>query len=210
MPGRPDTIVLASGNAGKLAEIVRILEDLDITVVPQSEFGVTDADETGTTFIENALIKARHAVDATGLPAIADDSGICVDALDGRPGVYSARYAGENATDEANNQKLLNNLRGIPTQKRTAHFCCVMALVTPQGSIQTAKAIWEGHILTEPRGENGFGYDPYFLIPEYHRTFGELSPAVKRRLSHRARALAQLAPALVRLLIDECASKSST
>lgn len=193
MPGRPDKIVLASGNAGKLVEIVRILEDLDITVVPQSEFGVTDADETGTTFIENALIKARHAVDATGLPAIADDSGICVDALDGRPGVYSARYAGPDANDESNNDLLLKELDGVPDEQRGAAFHCVACFVAPgMDEPVIAEGEWHGRILQERRGAGGFGYDPLFYLPELGLSSAELSPQEKNARSHRGQAIAGL------------------
>ena len=193
MPGRPDKIVLASGNAGKLAEIARILEDLDITVVPQSKFGVTDADETGTTFIENALIKARHAVDATGLPAIADDSGISVDALNGRPGVYSARYAGLDANDERNNDLLLKELDGVPDEKRGAAFHCVACFVAPgMDEPVIAQGEWRGRILHERRGAGGFGYDPLFYLPELGLSSAELSPQEKNARSHRGQAIAEL------------------
>ena len=193
MPRRPDKIVLASGNAGKLAEIARILEDLDITVVPQSEFGVTDADETGTTFVENALIKARHAVEATGLPAIADDSGICVDALDGRPGVYSARYAGPGATDQSNNERLLAELDGVPDEQRGAAFHCVACFVAPDVDEPViAEGEWRGRILHERRGEGGFGYDPLFFLPELGKSSAELSPQEKNARSHRGQAIAEL------------------
>jgi XTP/dITP diphosphohydrolase len=193
MPSRPDTIVLASGNAGKLAEIARILEDLDIAVVPQSEFGVTDADETGTTFIENALIKAQHAVDATGLPAIADDSGICVDALGGRPGVYSARYAGPDANDDSNNRLLLSELDGVPDEQRGAAFHCVACFVAPgMEEPIIAEGEWRGRILREQRGAGGFGYDPLFYLPELGRSSAELSPQEKNARSHRGQAIAEL------------------
>ena len=193
MPERPDKIVLASGNAGKLAEIARILEDLDIAVVPQSEFGVADADETGTTFVENALIKARHAVDATGLPAIADDSGICVDALDGRPGVYSARYAGPDATDDSNNDLLLRELDGVPDDERGAAFHCVACFVAPGFDEPViAQGEWRGRILRERRGAGGFGYDPLFYLPSLGLSSAELSPQEKNARSHRGQAIAAL------------------
>jgi XTP/dITP diphosphohydrolase len=193
MPSRPDTIVLASGNAGKLAEIARILEDLDIAVVPQSEFGVTDADETGTTFIENALIKAQHAADATGLPAIADDSGICVDALGGRPGVYSARYAGPDANDDSNNRLLLSELDGVPDEQRGAAFHCVACFVAPgMEEPIIAEGEWRGRILREQRGAGGFGYDPLFYLPELGKSSAELSPQEKNARSHRGQAIAEL------------------
>ena len=193
MPSRPDTIVLASGNAGKLAEIARILEDLDIAVVPQSEFGVTDADETGTTFIENALIKAQHAADVTGLPAIADDSGICVDALGGRPGVYSARYAGPDANDDSNNRLLLSELDGVPDEQRGAAFHCVACFVAPgMEEPIIAEGEWRGRILREQRGAGGFGYDPLFYLPELGKSSAELSPQEKNARSHRGQASAEL------------------
>lgn len=194
MPGLHGKIVLASSNAGKLREIARILGDLDIEVLPQSDFGVSDADETGTTFVENALIKARHAMEATGLPAIADDSGIVVDALDGRPGVYSARYAGPDATDADNNALLLKELEGVPRTERGAAFHCVACFVRPgdEGSI-VAEGEWRGSILSEPRGKGGFGYDPLFFVPELGCSSAELSPEEKNRRSHRGKALRELA-----------------
>ncbi len=193
MPGKPDKIVLASGNVGKVAEIARLLADLRIEVVPQSEFGVTDADETGTTFVENALIKAQHAVDATGLPAIADDSGICVDALDGRPGVYSARYAGPGATDDSNNELLLTELNGIPDEQRGAAFHCVACFIAPgMDEPVIARGEWRGRILQERRGAGGFGYDPLFYVPELGRSSAELSPQEKNARSHRGQAIAEL------------------
>ena len=185
---------MASGNAGKLREIARILGDLDIEVVPQSDFGVSDAEETGTTFVENALIKARHAADATGLPAIADDSGIAVDALDGRPGVYSARYAGPGATDADNNALLLQELAGVADAERGAAFHCVACFVTPGDDPPiVAEGEWRGRILSEPRGEGGFGYDPLFLVPELDCSSAELSADEKNRRSHRGQALRELA-----------------
>ena len=193
MSGRPDKIVLASGNAGKLTEIARILEDLDIDVVPQSAFGVADADETGATFVENALIKAQHAMEATGLPAIADDSGLCVDALDGRPCVYSARYAGPGATDDSNNDRLLTELEGVPDEQRGAAFHCVACLVAP-GMDQPviAEGEWRGRILHARRGAGGFGYDPLFYVPELGKSSAELTPEQKNARSHRGQAIVEL------------------
>ncbi len=191
-------IVLATNNPGKVREFSAVLAGLNLDIVPQSAFNVPEAEETGLTFVENAILKARNAALHTGLPALADDSGLVVDALDGAPGIYSARYAGPSAGDRANIDKLLAELRGVPVERRTARFVCALALLhhpadpTPlicQGS-------WEGVILTEPRGANGFGYDPIFFAPGEHRTAAELEPAVKNRLSHRGRALAQLAQAL--------------
>ena len=193
MPARPDTIVLASGNAGKLAEIARILDDMDVTVVPQSALGVSAADETGATFVENALIKARHPAETTGLPAIADDSGICVDALDGRPGVYSARYSGPGATAESNNDRLLAELDGVPDEQRGAAFHCVACYVDPgMEEPVIAQGEWRGRILHERRGVGGFGYDPLFYVPELGKSSAELSPDEKNARSHRGQALAAL------------------
>ncbi len=187
-------IVLATANPGKLRELQAVLAGLDFEIVPQSAFGVPEAEETGLTFIENALLKARNAAFYTGLPALADDSGLAVDALGGVPGIYSARYAGAGAGDRANIGKLLAELEGVPAERRTARFVCVLALLhhpadpTPlicQGS-------WEGTILTEPRGEGGFGYDPIFFVPGEQRTAAELEPAVKNQISHRGQALVLL------------------
>ncbi|HRF61862.1 MAG TPA: XTP/dITP diphosphatase [Candidatus Competibacter sp.] len=187
-------IVLATANPGKLRELQAVLAGLDFEIVPQSAFGVPEAEETGLTFIENALLKARNAALYTGLPALADDSGLAVDALGGVPGIYSARYAGAGAGDRANIGKLLAELEGVPAERRTARFVCVLALLhhpadpTPlicQGS-------WEGTILTEPRGEGGFGYDPIFFVPGEQRTAAELEPAVKNQISHRGQALVLL------------------
>lgn len=194
MASLPARVVLASGNKGKLREIERILGELGIEVVPQSEFGVTDADETGTTFIENALIKARHAAEGTGLAAIADDSGIVVDALGGRPGVYSARYAGPGASDEDNNKRLLEELSGVPDEQRGAAFRCVACLVFPDDADPViAEGEWRGRILLEPRGGGGFGYDPLFFVPELGCSSAELSPEEKNARSHRGKALTELA-----------------
>ncbi|MEJ2127975.1 MAG: XTP/dITP diphosphatase [Woeseiaceae bacterium] len=187
-------IVMASGNAGKLREIERILADLDVEIVPQSEFGVSDADETGSTFVENALIKARHAVEATGLPAIADDSGLAVDALDGRPGVYSSRYAGPECDDEQNNDRLLAELDGVPDEQRGAAFHCVVAFVRPDDAEPViAKGEWRGRILHERRGDGGFGYDPLFFVPDAGCSSAELPAAEKNARSHRGQALRELA-----------------
>lgn len=185
-------IVLASSNAGKIREIQAILDAVE--VLPQSQFGVPDPEETGTTFVENAIIKARHAAKLSGLPAIADDSGLVVDALQGAPGVRSARYAGSNASDEDNWQKLLTTLEGIPSEQRTARFICVMVYLRhaddPLPII--AQGIWEGQILTQAVGENGFGYDPIFWLPALSCSSAQLSPNQKNTLSHRAQALLDL------------------
>lgn len=200
MPGLHGKVVMASGNAGKLREIASILGDLDIEVVPQSDFDVSDAEETGTTFVENALIKARHAAAATGLPAIADDSGIAVDALDGRPGVYSARYAGPEATDADNNARLLQELDGVQEADRGAAFHCAACFVTPgEDPPIIAAGEWRGRILAEPRGEGGFGYDPLFFVPELGCSSAELSAEEKNLRSHRGKALRELARKLQEL-----------
>jgi len=191
----PSKIVMASGNPGKIREIARLLEHLDVQVVPQSDFGVTDADETGTTFEANALIKARHAHEATGLPAIADDSGLAVDALDGRPGVYSARYAGIGATDDDNIDKLLGELDGVA--ERGAAFHCVACYVST-GTVTPLYGYgqWRGSILPARRGKGGFGYDPVFLDPASGLASAELSAADKNARSHRGQALRELAASL--------------
>jgi XTP/dITP diphosphohydrolase len=200
VPGLPEKIVLASGNRGKLREIRRILGDIGIVVVPQADYGVVDADETGTTFVENALIKARHAAAATGLPAIADDSGLAVDALDGRPGVHSARYAGPGATDDANIDRLLAELDGVPESGRGAAFHCAACFVVPDGAEDlVATGQWRGRILDARRGDGGFGYDPVFYVPGLGRTSAEMDAAEKNRLSHRGQALRELARQLGKL-----------
>ena len=190
----PARIVLASGNSGKLGEITTILAGLEVEIIAQSELGVTEADETGSTFVENALIKARHAALMTGLPAIADDSGLVVDALDGRPGVYSARYAGPKATDDENIGKLLDELEHVAEADRTASFHCYACYVSPDDSTSLiAEGRWDGRILRERRGETGFGYDPVFYDPECGRTAAELGAELKNARSHRGKALAALA-----------------
>ena len=190
----PEKIVLASGNVDKLREIARILAHLDVTVVPQSDFGVSDADETGDTFAANALIKARHATDLTGLAAIADDSGLAVDALDGRPGVYSARYSGSQASEDSNIDKLLQELDGIDDANRGAAFHCAACFVMPGDSEPLiAHGEWRGVVLHERRGDRGFGYDPVFFDPELGRSAAELSADEKNERSHRGKALTALA-----------------
>ena len=192
-----ERLVLASGNAGKLAEL-RTLLDGEFELHAQSEFGVADIDETGLTFIENALLKARHAARITGLPALADDSGLCVDALGGAPGLYSARYAGTHGDAAANIAKLLRELDGLPEDRRGAHFHAVVVLLRHADDPQplVAEGSWHGRILTAPRGDGGFGYDPVFLDPDLGRSAAELEPALKHRLSHRGRALARLREAM--------------
>ncbi len=187
-------IVLATGNAGKLRELHAVLSDFDLDVVPQSAFNVPEAEETGLTFVENALLKARNAALHTGLPALADDSGLAVDALGGAPGIYSARYSGPGADDHANIVKLLSALQDAPTAQRTARFVCALVLLHhPADPIpMICQATWEGIILTEPRGVNGFGYDPVFWVPTENCSSAELAPALKNQLSHRGQALKML------------------
>jgi XTP/dITP diphosphohydrolase len=194
------TVVLASSNAGKLREINQLLAGLDIEALPQSRFNVPDAEETGSSFVANALLKARNAARHARLPAIADDSGIEVDYLNGAPGIYSARYAGAGASDEQNLRKLLDALKTVPTEKRGARFRCAMVYVRDDRDPEPviAQAAWEGSILTAPRGGNGFGYDPVFLVPSHGCSSAELEPAVKNELSHRGQALRALVDALRR------------
>jgi XTP/dITP diphosphohydrolase len=191
-----DKLVIASDNPGKLREISQILAPLRIEVMPQSAFGVTQADEPHGTFVENALAKARHAAGMTGLPVLADDSGLCVDALGGAPGVQSARYAGEPRSDERNNAKLLEALG--ERMDRQAHYYCVIVVMRhaqdPQPLI--AQGLWRGEILRAARGSGGFGYDPLFLDPQFGQTGAELAPARKNLISHRGKALALLVEAL--------------
>ena len=191
-------IVLASSNPGKVREINQMLESLHLTVVPQSDFKVPEAEETGLTFVENALLKARNATRHTGLPAIADDSGIEVDYLNGAPGIYSARYAGKGASDAQNLRKLLTDLEGIPEAERTARFQCLMVYLRHEfdPTPVICQGTWEGRILFEPRGANGFGYDPIFFVPTHHCSSAELPPEVKNKLSHRGQALRLLVAAL--------------
>ncbi len=190
--------VLASGNRGKLREFNEILGELDIEVVPQADFNVPEVEETGLSFVENAIIKARNAAEHTALPAIADDSGIEVDALNGAPGIYSARYAGVGASDADNLNRLLEKMRDVPEAQRTARFQCLIVFMqhaadpTPvicQGS-------WEGRILNAASGKNGFGYDPVFFVPEYGCSAAELTAEQKNSLSHRGKALRKLLAAL--------------
>lgn len=188
-------IVLATSNPGKVREFGAVLARFALDIVPQSAFNVPEAEETGLTFVENAILKARNAALYTGLPALADDSGLTVDALGGAPGIYSARYAGFGAGDRANIDKLLAELAGVPTERRTARFVCALALLhhPADPTPLLCQASWEGVILTEPRGADGFGYDPVFLVPTENRTAAELELSAKNRLSHRGRALTQLA-----------------
>jgi XTP/dITP diphosphohydrolase len=187
-------VVLASSNSGKLRELTSLLAPLGFDLVAQNTLGLGTPPETGDTFAANALLKARYAAAATNLPALADDSGIEVDALGGRPGVYSARYAGEGASDQQNLRKMLGELHGVPAGKRTARYQCVIAFVSTSIDTQPilATGTWEGTLITEPRGLGGFGYDPIFVPSGFDRTAAELDPAQKNSLSHRGQALAAL------------------
>jgi XTP/dITP diphosphohydrolase len=191
-------IVLASNNPGKVREIGQLLADQDVEVLPQSEFAIPEAEETGLTFVENAILKARHAAQLSSLPAIADDSGIEVDALNGAPGIYSARFAGKGASDEDNLQKLLEELKDVPEEKRSARFQCLMVYLrhADDPTPLICQGTWEGRILFQPRGSGGFGYDPVFYVPTHDCASAELTPEEKNRLSHRGQALRKLVVAL--------------
>lgn len=188
------TIVLASNNAGKIAEFNGLLSQFNIEVKPQGDFQVAEADETGLTFVENAILKARHACTHTGLPALADDSGIEVDALQGAPGIYSARFAGEHGNNEANNALLLDKLTGVPSAERSARFHCVLAFMRHENDPTPviAHGTWEGRILESAQGVEGFGYDPIFYVPDTQCSAASLPKEIKNQLSHRAKALAEL------------------
>lgn len=190
----PQKLVLASGNKGKLKEFGQVLAPLGFEVVPQSEYQVQDVDETGLTFIENALLKAREASRVSGQPAMADDSGIEVDALKGAPGIYSARFSGPGATDQKNNAKLLQELDGLPEAARTARYWCVLVYLrhADDPTPIIAQGSWEGRILEAPRGEGGFGYDPLFWVDAMGCSAAELAPEEKNRLSHRGKATLDL------------------
>ena len=187
-------LVLASGNAGKLAEIREILAGTGIDLVLQRQLGIADAEETAGTFVENALIKARHASRLSGLPALGDDSGLCVDALNGAPGLLSARFAGAHGDSAANIAKLLEALRDVPEGRRTAHFHCSIALLAhaDDPAPLIAEGHWHGRVLRAPQGERGFGYDPVFFDPAHGMSAAEMEPALKNRVSHRGQALAVL------------------
>lgn len=195
------SIVLASGNPGKLRELAAILAPLGLELVPQAAFGIETPPETGATFLENALLKARHASRLAGLPALADDSGIEVDALGGRPGVHSARYAGENATDRDNLDRLLQEMRGVGPESRTARYQCVITLTRTEDdpSPLIARGTWEGRIAIRPRGTGGFGYDPIFQPAGSDVSAAELSAEDKNARSHRAQALRALTEQLARV-----------
>ncbi|MEH6544077.1 MAG: RdgB/HAM1 family non-canonical purine NTP pyrophosphatase [Porticoccaceae bacterium] len=189
-----EKLVLASGNSGKLKEFQALLASADFEVLPQAEFFATEAEECGLSFVENAIIKARYAADRSGLPALADDSGLEVDYLRGAPGIYSGRFAGENASDEDNNRKLLGQLRDIPEQQRGARFQCVLVYMrhAQDPSPLICQGTWEGMILSEPRGINGFGYDPLFFAPDQNCTSAQLPADTKNVVSHRGQAMKQL------------------
>lgn len=198
MPNEAKHIVLASGNQGKLREFQAMLATSTLTqhwqIHTQAEFNVGDVEENGLSFVENAIIKARHAAKVTGLAALADDSGLAVDALNGKPSIYSARYAGEPSNDAANNAKLLADLQTVPAEARQARFHCCIAFMrhADDPAPLIAAATWEGQILFKPQGNAGFGYDPLFYVPEKNCSAAELAPEEKQRLSHRAKALQQL------------------
>jgi len=196
------TLVLATANPGKVIEFERLLAEagIPLRVLGLAAVGLSAPPETGETFEENAILKARHAAEGSGLPALADDSGLVVDGLAGAPGVRSARYAGEASDDEANRQRLIAELAGVPEAARTARFHCAIAIALPGGTIETVAGTFEGRVITEPRGTGGFGYDSLFLIPERGLTLAELTLEDKNRISHRARATAQAVPILRHLL----------
>lgn len=191
-------IVLATGNAGKVREMASLLADAGMDVVAQTELGVGSVEETGLTFVENAIIKARHAAKVTGLPAIADDSGISVDYLGGAPGIYSARYAGTDGNDGANIVKLLAALDGVPATQRQAHFNCVLVYMRHENDPTPiiCHGRWAGVITEQAQGEGGFGYDPVFWLPELNKTAAQLRPEEKQAMSHRGKALTLLSEAL--------------
>lgn len=189
-------LVLASNNKGKLVELNSLLEPLAVTVIPQRELGIEDAEETGLTFIENAILKARHAASASQHPCLADDSGIVVPALGGKPGIYSARFSGQG--DQANNEKLLDDMAGLSRDDRQAYYVAVIAIMTSSTDPTPliAEGRWYGHIASEPSGTGGFGYDPLFIPMGYDTTAASMAPEVKKSLSHRSKALALLMPQL--------------
>ncbi len=194
MSAFPSKIVLASNNAGKLREFTDMFSSAGINIVPQGEFNVEDAIEDGLSFVENAIIKARHACKKTQLPAIADDSGLEIDALNGEPGIYSARYSGQHGNDKAHNALVLKKMAELPQDQRTARFQCVLAFMRHENDPTplVCQASWDGYILEEERGINGFGYDPIFWVPEKNCSSAELSKDVKNAMSHRGKALALL------------------
>lgn len=189
-----EKLVLASGNQGKLREFSQLFSDKNIQVIPQNEFDTIEADETGLSFVENAILKARNACKFSGLPALADDSGLEVDALQGAPGIYSARYAGADASDKENYLKLLEALKDVPQEKRSARFQCVLVYMRHENdpTPQVFQGHWEGEILTAPSGDEGFGYDPVFFVPTENCSSAELSKEIKNALSHRGQAIQEL------------------
>ncbi len=191
-------LVLASSNAGKVREFNQLLEGSDIEIIPQSEYSVAEIEETGLSFVENAILKARNAAEQTGLPAVADDSGLEVDALQGAPGIHSARYAGADASDQDNLDTLLQALEGVPDEQRSARFQCLMVYLrhAKDPTPRIFQGTWEGRILHEARGTNGFGYDPVFYVPDQGCSSAQLPPEVKNRLSHRGQALRRLVNSL--------------
>jgi len=195
---KPNSIVLASNNSGKLQEIQKICADLPYKIVPQSEFSVAEIPETGLTFVENAILKARHAALRTNLPVIADDSGLQIDILNGEPGIYSARYAGPKATSEENIAKVLFKIRAVPQAKRTAYFYCIMIYLrhAKDPAPIIAEGRWQGSMLLQPQGQHGFGYDPIFYVPTHNCSAAELPIEVKNKISHRGQALQKLMLAL--------------
>jgi XTP/dITP diphosphohydrolase len=200
-------LVFASDNPGKIREVTEIFRGSNISVVPQGDYGIESPEETGRTFADNAFIKARHAASGSGLPAMADDSGIAVDALDGRPGVWSARYAGEAATDAENVDKLLEEMADVPDERRGAGFHCAAVLVFPDSQAEplVVECVWRGSILRERRGEGGFGYDPVFLDPASGKTGAQMSREEKNSVSHRGRAFRELKDRLLQTLSrDQC------
>ena len=198
-------LIFATGNEGKMKEIREILGDLDYEILSMKEAGVdVDIVEDGTTFEENAIIKAKTVMEATGSIVLADDSGLEIDYLNKEPGVYSARYMGENTSYRIKNQIILDRLHGVPDIVRSARFVCVIAAAFPDGTIETRRATIEGRIAQEPAGENGFGYDPIVYVPEYEMTTGEMAPELKNSISHRGKALEQMKEILKAGLEEEC------
>ncbi|MEW9810131.1 MAG: RdgB/HAM1 family non-canonical purine NTP pyrophosphatase [Candidatus Symbiodolus clandestinus] len=191
-------IVLATGNSGKIAELTPVLQNLGLNPIPQSQWSIPTVAENGMTFVENALLKARHCAQHTGIPVLADDAGLVVDALQGAPGLYSARYAGESASDLDNNLKLLQQLQLLPTANRSAHFYCVLVYLShaTNPAPLIAEGRWQGQIAYQPLGDQGFGYDPLFYLPEQHCSAAQLSREQKNQLSHRGQALRRLLAAL--------------
>lgn len=200
-----DKIVLATGNQNKVKELSNMLNDLNISIVPQSDYNVSEVAETGTTFVENAIIKARHAAKITGLPAIADDSGLAVDFLNGAPGIYSSRFAGKNANDEDNMTKLLHELDGVPAVQRTARFICVLVFMrhSDDPTPIICQGCWEGIITKVKSGDQGFGYDPIFYIDQQLMTSAQLPREIKNQLSHRGKALNLLKTQLTVLITQQ-------